>query len=919
MNIIYEKKEFLYVVEKHMLNGIDLSVFFSSSKSSLVYISDEKGHLCGYIDHAFYKKQYGSNHILYQPFKVIIVDGYYLTNMVDYLFKHNPNLNAVPVVDENYTLIGAYVKTVPEELRANERVMNTIALSILPSFVFELKHYLTTKGISKLYIISSDEDYKKIVSILTSIIDIQRYKNEDDLLEHSMLIDMLYSKSYRNSLYSSIGNKIISLENLLAHVLLPIAIEYVNNKRGKLLFVEGPLKEYINESKKKWPQLYGNLSLPESINDNRILSLFCNEDPYLIEWSRNSTLGILAGDEVCTNGIHLLMSENSNLDVSEEKHSCVYLFGPCFSYGACVPCEYRISSILQRLCPKYRIINNGVKNGRSILNDILYILDTPIKESDILIDINAFSSAIKESICNYESIYDFNEYFNKNINERCQFLDNTFHANMEVNKIAAQYLSTIIPNVKCVNSVATQTYLQENKKISKIDTSNILGKSLMNSYIDYLNLHKRQISDNQIVGSVILTANPITRGHEQLIKIAKSRCDLLYIFIVEEDSFEFSSSERIDLVRSVISDNNIVILSTGKVMTAKYTFPDYYQKSHTKAEMNINQMSNLHFYLFGSIVAPILGITKRFVGEEISGSVTDSYNKKLQSILPLYGIDVEIIPRYCDCRGFAISASKVRDMISKQNFVGLSDILSPYVRDYIEKTRTEVLIRDGRWSATFKRGNKLLKRYKYFVKEAAEREARASNAANSKGILTPTHLMTKIDSDRIVNIFEYVNMNPINDSAIYEDNYIRKQLLYIIAKLSQVNWRTDDNYWESQLIPELKNALSYLDENHDKYLNILESLRPKVFIHGDLTFDNIALANNNIIIYDFQHGCLGPIGWDKSYLASTILYSKCKLELNREELMMAETIAAIRYGRAIRKNFDKKNRKTLFESWKKRI
>ena len=918
MNIIYVRKEFLHLLDKNTLIDTNLSVFFSSSKNSLVYINDEEGHLCGYIDHRSYKKHQPSNSVNYQSFKEILVDGQYLTIMVDDIFENNPNLDAIPVVDENHDLVGAYVKTVSDELGANERVINTIALSILPAFVEELRNYLSTKSITKLYVFSSDEDFKDIESQLKSVIDIKKYDDGHIPSENCLIIDMLYSKSYRNTLSLSIGADVITLELLLCYVLIPIAIDYVHKRGGELLFVEGPLKERIISSKHRWPQLYRNLTLPEAVNDKTLLNLFCNQDPRIINWANDNVEGILAGDEVCTNGIHLLMSENLNVDVSEETKTCVYLFGPCFTYGACIPKEYRLCSILQHLHPEYRFINNGVKNGRSILNDVLYILNTPIKEGDILIDINVFTSTLKALVCDYEPIYDFNEYLNKYLNEKCQFLDNTFHANTEVTNIAANYLSSFIPEVNCVNCIVCQNYLQETNKISKINIPNILGKSLMNSYIEYLKLHKRHIEGNHIVGSVIVTANPVTKGHEHLIRIAKSKCDLLYVFIVEEDSFEFSTSERCDLVRSVVSDSNIVVLSTGKVMTAKYTFPDYYQKSHTSEISLINPMSDLHFYLFGSVVAPILGITKRFVGEEVSGSVTDYYNKKLLKILPSYKIDVEIIPRYCDRIGTVISASKVREKINNQDFASLKESLSPCVLQYIEKTRKEMLIRDGRWSATFKRGSILIKRYKYFVKDAAEREAHASDAARLNGILTPKHLTTIVDNCQVTNTYEYLNMQPIDNASIQNNTTIWDQIKCLITDLSQVKWMDDDKYWMSNLIPEFKDALSYLNIN-TKYIDFLESLEPKVFIHGDFTFDNIALINDNVIIYDFQHGCLGPIGWDKSYLASTMLYSKCKLELSIEELYMAETIAAIRYGRAIRNNCEINSRKELFESWTKKI
>ena len=93
--------------------------------------------------------------------------------------------------------------------------------------------------------------------------------------------------------------------------------------------------------------------------------------------------------------------------------------------------------------------------------------------------------------------------------------------------------------------------------------------------IDYLKKNKRIVHKGQIIGSVILTANPITKGHEYLINIAKSKCDILYVFVVEDNSFEFTTTERFNLVKTVIKNPDIIVLTTGNLMTAKYTFPAY--------------------------------------------------------------------------------------------------------------------------------------------------------------------------------------------------------------------------------------------------------------------------------------------------------------------------------------------------------
>ena len=177
MNIIYIKKECLFVVDRNRLNdtNVNLSLFFSSSKNSLVYINDENGQLLGYIDHRLLKNHSNSSEYIITQFREILLEGNYLTSKVDELFDRIPNLEAIPVVDKCSHLMGAYVKTVSDELSSNERVMNTIALSILPAFVEEFRLFLLQKKITTLFLLSSDEDYKEVNSLIGCDIDVRRF------------------------------------------------------------------------------------------------------------------------------------------------------------------------------------------------------------------------------------------------------------------------------------------------------------------------------------------------------------------------------------------------------------------------------------------------------------------------------------------------------------------------------------------------------------------------------------------------------------------------------------------------------------------------------------------------------------------------------------------------------------------------
>lgn len=688
MNIIFLEKENLYISTLSEISSKDYSLFFSSSKFGLVYILDEKDSLMGYIDHNLYKTN--KDYEIKKFEKIIFLEDVLSIN-IEHLFNKNLELNSIPVVDDNNVLHGAYVRDFSEELSSNERVMKVIALSVLPAFINEVHQFLRKKSIHGLSIIADDEDFSNISNLFNSCIEIRRFAISN-INKNTLVIDMQYSKSYREHLKRIISCDVISLENLLTLVLLPITIDFVKQKGAAIYFIEGLLKEKLKDIDKKWPQLFKKLTLQKAMSNDELLTDFFNGNTNFVNWAKNPKSGILGGDEVCTNGIHLVMSNNLNQDINKSDKPHLFLYGPCFVYGACIPQHCSLDNQLQKLLPNYQILNNGVKNGHSLLNDLLYILNTDITNGDILVDINIFLQAEMQIIREKESLYFFSEYFNENSNIHCKFLDNTFHANIQVTSLAAHYIKSIVQNKPKEFPVTKRDrYLYENNKITKIDTNTIIGKSLMGSYIDYLKKNKRIVHKGQIIGSVILTANPITKGHEYLINIAKSKCDILYVFVVEDNSFEFTTTERFNLVKTVIKNPDIIVLTTGNLMTAKYTFPAYYQQSHSESKAGIPHMSDIHFYIFGGVVAPLLQITKRYVGSEIKDSVTDYYNQKLISTLPKYGIEVVVIKRL-EIEGNNVSASKVRDLIRIKNYKLLSKYLSPDVLEYIKSHRGSKLI-----------------------------------------------------------------------------------------------------------------------------------------------------------------------------------------------------------------------------------
>lgn len=230
----------------------------------------------------------------------------------------------------------------------------------------------------------------------------------------------------------------------------------------------------------------------------------------------------------------------------------------------------------------------------------------------------------------------------------------------------------------------------------------------------------------------------------------------------------------------------------------------------------------------------------------------------------------------------------------------------------MEKT----IIRHGKWSVCYKQGDRFIKEYIYSDVSAIQREALASKTALESGLLTPRYIDSYIKVGMVNSIFEYCDMQMIDEETICTPFYI-KQILNILALFARIPWDDDDTYWYGQL-NDFIDALNRIDDETNYLVAFLKKLTPTTFIHGDFTCDNLGVDSQNIIVYDFQHGSLGPAGWDKAYLASTLTPKNSGiLELDEIEMKMALVISAIRYGRGIRKSSsDMEKRQILYSLWK---
>lgn len=227
------------------------------------------------------------------------------------------------------------------------------------------------------------------------------------------------------------------------------------------------------------------------------------------------------------------------------------------------------------------------------------------------------------------------------------------------------------------------------------------------------------------------------------------------------------------------------------------------------------------------------------------------------------------------------------------------------------------LIKKGFWSTCYHDGHKFRKYYNYYMPKAVLREKLASKTVEEAGIVTPHFHNIENNGTKLCAIFDFVNMRPISRHMLTKNQTLQNGISIILENIAKIKWNNNDNYWSEYLLPEFLKDLRILPiSDISYYIMYLESLEPLNFIHGDFSLGNINYHGDQLVLFDFQHSCLGPVGWDRAYLAATLFRKESSfLRLTLQEERMAEIISAIRWGRNYMKNRDVTLRKSIWQSW----
>lgn len=182
------------------------------------------------------------------------------------------------------------------------------------------------------------------------------------------------------------------------------------------------------------------------------------------------------------------------------------------------------------------------------------------------------------------------------------------------------------------------------------------------------------------ISSLVMNANPFTKGHYYLLKKAAERSDLVYLFIVSTDLSLFTFKERFALAKAACQDvKNVVLVAGDDYLVSTTTFPAYFLKSGADTAY---YQADLDATLFKEKIAPYLGIKWRYLGQEPFSATTAIYNQVLKKRLEPE-IKAVILPRLQNDQGEIIGASRVRSLIYQDDLSQLEKYLPKSSLNYI--------------------------------------------------------------------------------------------------------------------------------------------------------------------------------------------------------------------------------------------
>lgn len=355
----------------------------------------------------------------------------------------------------------------------------------------------------------------------------------------------------------------------------------------------------------------------------------------------------------------------------------IYVMGGCYILGVGARDEGTYSSQLQKLLNEYAaekgfvVENYGMfLDGLNAEEEMINLFNTfPLKSGDIVIGLGSkHHSKNEEFITNP---YKYGELF----------FDVTHYTEAAHKMVAEGLFKTLQEN----------NFFEEYLDIPQPTKQNIsspiqLAPELIQKLNDYkkkiADIYKEKMHSSENVGSIVMNANPFTLGHRYLIEEAAKQCEYLLVFVVQEDKSFFPFKDRFELVCQGTKDlENVIVVESGEFIISSLTFEGYFNKS--QLQDRVIDTSN-DVTMFATEIAPSANIKVRFAGSEPIDKVTAQYNRKMETILPLYNIGFKEIDRKTNGSS-VISASEVRRLLKDKQWDKLREFVPETTFEYLKE------------------------------------------------------------------------------------------------------------------------------------------------------------------------------------------------------------------------------------------
>ena len=490
-----------------------------------------------------------------------------------------------------------------------------------------------------------------------------------DLISYSFIKHTLFDKivDYKNKYCPSL--KVIMLclpslyyvKNKTPYELSLLQGNLYDKERETAVYAQlGKSAEYIEEVRK-------NIEMVE--NEHGIYAFVDKEGEYL------SSIG---GHRLTT-------------DTPQKVSRRIYTFGASLGFGMRTDDAHTIQSVCQRRLNEhfnnqspYAILNCGVGGFPNLLKQRKSFEYHKPQDGDVAIFIDWYNKLLRENYS--EPFYWCNPQGTSRLFDRPHELgDYIWIDRLHYSHIGYRELGTYLGNYLIENGIVNKENKDFTHCVNETVSKPIVVQSSQQTsspppeLVQYLQTTK-QLAPR--IGSIVMNCNPFTLGHRYLISESAKKVSQLIIFVVQEDKSVFPFQDRLELVRKGTADlPNVTVVPSGGFIISQTTFGAYFEKD---SQNDIQIDPSMDIEIFAQHIAPALGITVRFAGEEPLDMITRQYNDTMARILPRYGIDFDVIARK-DFGGEVISASRVRKLLETKDFDSIGNIVPETTLAYLKE------------------------------------------------------------------------------------------------------------------------------------------------------------------------------------------------------------------------------------------